>query len=163
MLRRRDGYTIIEVIVSIMLTAVMVSAVFSVALTTKTGGGKADRKLLAGQAERSLTAALRSYVTADTANTAIPGPNAAANTGGATGAAGWSIHTAAVQTDSMGVGTYALAVGTHILACPAAAGADAACFLAKALRNPPFNGTIQYVVAAGSPPQVTVTVNWTEP
>lgn len=167
-MKGRGGFTLIEVVVSVLLTAVMVSAVFTVALSVKTGGGKADRKLLAGQAERALSATLKGYVTSDNTatNTVIAGPNACARTGcGTPGPTSWNIHTPGVQTDSLG-DVYALTaapVGSeHVLTCVAAPGADAACFVPKVLRDPPFNGTIKYSVV-GSPPQVIVTVNWTEP
>lgn len=180
---RRDGYTLVEVIMSILLTSVLVSAVFSVALSAKSGGGKADRKLLGAQAVAAMTDALKGYVTGDSNNTMVNGPNFhyrgnhTVNT--------WHIHNPGIQEDhsctvvtspSYGAGAptvggvqdvYALSTGDHCLVCVAssAGGADSACFLPKLLRDPPYNGSIFYTVSAGpnGAPRVQAGVWWTEP
>ena len=165
------GYTIIEVVISILLTAVMVSAVFSVALSSRQSGGKSDRKLLAAQASKTLSMVLRSYVTGEPANTVIAGPNAARNLlpGPPFAPEMWHVHTPGVQTDSQG-DVYALAPypnqGSLVHRLDCLLPNDSGCFLPKLLRDPPYNGTIQYTVtvpAANAAPQVSVDVNWTEP
>ena len=50
--RGRAGYTLVEVVLAMLLTTVIVTSVFSVALTTKGGGGKAERKLKAAAGAR---------------------------------------------------------------------------------------------------------------
>jgi type II secretory pathway pseudopilin PulG len=178
---KRDGYTLVEVIISILLTSVLVSAVFSVALTAKSGGGKADRKLLGAQSVAAMTDALKGYVTGDSNNTMVNGPNFhyrgnhTVNT--------WHIHNPGIQEDhsctivgppytaAPTIGgiqdVYALSTGAHCLVCVAssAGGADSACFLPKLLRDPPYNGSIFYKVTAGAngAPQVDAGVYWTEP
>lgn len=162
---RQSGYTLVEIMVSILLTAIMVSAVFSVAVTTRAGGGKADRKLLGSQASKALTSALKGYVTQDTNTpvTGIPGPNFR-NAGAAT----WSLQDT-VQTDSQGA-VYALAAGVHTISC-IEADPGRNCFLPLSMRAAPYNGTLTYRVsypATGGPflgeaPRVDVSVNWDEP
>jgi type II secretory pathway pseudopilin PulG len=165
--RREAGYTMIEVVVSILLTATLVSAVFSVALSTTQSTGKTDRKMLAAQAQRALTSALKGYVTADRNSGLIFGPNAAARGNNSNS---WNIHTPGVQTDSAG-DVYALSpypnagTTTHTLTCIAAPGADAGCFLPKIMRDAPVSGTVTYVVnvsAVNAPPRITVTVNYND-
>ena len=160
------GFTLVEVIVAVLLTGVIVSSVYSVALSSRRGGGKADRRLLGAQASKAVAATLRNYVTADSnlvpgGALTIHGPNVL----NPTGVTQWSLHTPgppAIQTDSLG-SVWALATGTHRIECPAAVGSDGPCFLPRILRTAPFNGYIEYTVAAGSPPQVTINVVWTEP
>ena len=172
MKRRRGGFTMIEVVISILLTATLVSAVFSVALSTQKSSGKADRKMLAGQAHRQLTSALKGYMgartnLASTNSVGIYGPNTyyRGNT-----IQSWNIHTPGVQTDSAG-DVYALSpfpnagTVTHTLTCIAAPGSDAGCFLPKIMRDPPVSATISYTVnvpGANQPPAVTVTVNYND-
>lgn len=182
---KRDGYTLVEVVISILLTSVLVSAVFSVALTAKAGSGKADRKLLGGDSLRALDDALKAYVTDSSSNFAtsagqINGPNHAAR--GNFSQQAWNIYTPGVQEDHQcsfpsgfnagppSIGgqqdIYALATsppgGYHCLVCVAAPPNDTPCFLPKILRDPPYNGSIYYQVT-GSPPKVQVGVWWTEP
>jgi prepilin-type N-terminal cleavage/methylation domain-containing protein len=166
--RRRDGlgYTLVEVIVAMLISCIMVTAMFSVALTQKQGSGKSDRRMLANQGAAQITAMLKGYVTGCGCDpttgacsavngdcTLLPGPNTA-NSGVAT----WYMNGGGI-TDSMG-NVYALTFGSHVLQGVLPAWLEAA----------PYNARVTYVVSAaqglvnGRPvPQVVVTVNWTEP
>lgn len=154
----------------------------SVALTAKTNGGqngKNDRREIAGQAVKNISAALRNFVTAccdvstdcqpyasGTAYTCWPihGPNVAGADGGWT-FDGYPLATGPVTDSQTG---YALRNGTHNLTNVLPAWFTAA----------PYNAQISYTVntALGVPyslpaaypstkiiPQVNVNVTWTEP
>ncbi|MDX6770257.1 MAG: type II secretion system protein [Elusimicrobiota bacterium] len=162
---RRAGYTLVEVVIAVLLTSIMVTSVFSVALTSKQGGGKSDRRLVAAQAAKRMTSQLRNFVTGcdcnattgvcSAASCTIQGPTPRA------GVASWYLNdpTNAVN-DSRG-DVWALASGVHTIT---GTGVLPAWFLAA-----PFNGSVQYtvdnsVVVNGRPvPQVTLDVVWTEP
>ena len=151
----QGGYTLVEVMVAMLLTAIMVTSVFSVALTVKTGGNKGASKLRAAAMTRQVSAILKNYVTAETgaASTAtIPGPCAGAVNN-------WSMTCNGI-TDTCPLGgndCYALAPGTHTLLGV----------------NPVFEATpwfgqtkyhVQVNVVNGMPmPAVTITTTWTEP
>lgn len=158
-MRVQNGYTLIEVVISMLLTAVMVSSVMSVALTAKRGEARNERKLVANQASRQLTASLKNYVTADSATTTISGPGTGTNKWGMTSAAG-----SGQVKDDCGSGVscaanscYALQAGSHTL-CG---------FLPSWFEAAPYSAKIIYFVSypggASSPPQVNLTVDWTEP
>lgn len=85
-MKQRKGYTLVEVVIAILLTSVMVSAAFTIALTGKQSGPRLDRRMLATQAANSVAQKLRNYITSDVNNAQIAGPN-----GGAPGAASWQI------------------------------------------------------------------------
>lgn len=171
-----SGYTLVEVVVAMLISCVMVTAVMGVAITAKQGGVKNTRRLQADQAISQLSAQLKGYVTACGCNpqsgscpapacTTIPGPNTANGSGvaswylnGAPGAGGTSI------VDSMG-SKYALTCGTHKLSN-----------VLPAIEASPFNGNITYTVwwPPGQPncpalpgpsgaPIVTFSATWTEP
>lgn len=171
-IERRAGYTLVEVVIATLLTAVMVTSVFSVALTSKQGGGKADRKLVAAQTAKRMTAGLKNFVTgcscdatsgvcgADCGLAGFLGPTPRA------GVASWYLNdptNANAQNriiDSRG-DVWALASGVHNVTGP---GAIPAWFQAA-----PYNGYVTYsvdnsVVVNGRPvPRVTLDVVWTEP
>jgi hypothetical protein len=122
-----------------MLMMVIVSSVFSVALSTKQSGGRSERKLAATQVSKELTSLLKSYVSDPTARGGgepISGPNAnnALNR--------WSIEDAtqspavACVHDSLAANHYALAAGTHSVT-----GVLPAWFAA-----PPYSATLAYYV-----------------
>ncbi|MCM2303389.1 MAG: prepilin-type N-terminal cleavage/methylation domain-containing protein [Elusimicrobia bacterium] len=152
------GYTLVEVMVAMLLTSIMVTSVFSVALTVKTGGSKGESKIKAAAGARMVAALLKNYVTAETgtASTAvIPGP-----CGGA--ANNWSITcngiVDACPTPPGGSACYALAQGTHTLTG-----------VMGAFEGPPWNARVTYFVDAttlvnGRPvPAVSITTTWTDP
>jgi len=142
-MRGQDGYTLLEVVVSILLTAVMVAAIMSVALSSKRGSVKTDRKIIANEASRQLAARLKGYVTADSAQSTVPGPGL--------GAGGWKL-----PGDSQ---SYALACGAH------AVDNGVSGILPAWFAQAPYNATVAYTVTCvgGVPPKVDVTVNWSEP
>lgn len=156
---REGGYTLAEVIISMLLVAMMVGAVYRLALTSMQSGNKIDRKVFANQAERHLSEQLRQYVTADSTTNLIAGPN------GGTGATAWYMQGSAspqgggvTVIDSLGA-VYALASGTHNLHN----------YLPQWFEAAPYNATAQYVVTPqaglgnGTPVNINVTVIWTEP
>lgn len=163
MKRREAGYTLAEVIISMLLAAIMASAVFKLAVTSVQSGVKLDRKVVAQQAQRHLTDQLTQYVTGDNtnANTNMPvGPN------NGYGAGAWRLSGITGEdnravTDSCGC--YALSANggaAHVLSG----------YLPQWFEQAPYNATISYVVtdgpgglASGQPKGVLVTVTWVEP
>ena len=145
-MRGEGGYTLIEVVISILLTAIIVASVMSVALSSKSSSVKSDRKIIANEASRALTAMLKGYVTADYNQSAVRGPG--------TGAGGWKL-----PGDSS---PYALDCGAHN---------NITGILPAWFAGAPYNATISYNVSnsggptcvPGSPPKVDVTVTWSEP
>ncbi|MDE2143607.1 MAG: prepilin-type N-terminal cleavage/methylation domain-containing protein [Elusimicrobia bacterium] len=160
------GYTLVEVIVAMLISCVMVTAMFAVALSTKRATGKSDRHLIAAQAARQITSQLKSYVTGCGCSTAANGTCSSTNndcsfmTGPNTcrsGVATWYIGcptaTPTPIVDSRG-DVYALSAGLHVVTGLLPAWFEAA----------PYNATVQYTVTiVGTTPQVVVNVNWTEP
>lgn len=152
-----------------LISCIMVTAMFGVALTSKQSSGKNDRRLLAAQAARQITSQLRSYVTGCGCNpstgdcsacstSTLTGPNTA-NAGVAT----WYMNGGGIS-DSRG-NVYALACGVHVL--------TGGGIIPPNLQNPVFNTSVSYTVTypggcpatvtTASSPQVDVNVNWTEP
>lgn len=135
-----------------LLTSIMVTSVFSVALTVKTGGSKGERKIKAAAGARQIAAALKNYVTGDPTNTMILGPGQGA------GAASWSMDTGTIN-DLSCAGCYALTAGTHTLTG----------VLPQSFEDPPFNARVIYFVSetdtvGGRPvPSVSITTTWDEP
>ena len=150
-MKSSGGYTLIEVVVSLLLTAVLVSSILSVTLSSKKGSGKAERKLIANQLSRDLTSRLKAYVTADPTTAIIPGPG--------TGANSWSMTSGSI-VDSCG-NCYALSPGSHTLGN----------FLPAWFAAAPYNAQATYFVdypqpysvANGTVPWVNVTISWTDP
>lgn len=152
------GYTLVEVMVAMLLTSIMVTSVFSVALTVKTGGNKGEAKIKAAAGARMVAALLKNYVTAEpgtASTTLIPGPCAGAVNN-------WSMSCNGIVDACPGGGSncYALAHGTHTLTgvmgdfeLPPPAGKSA---------------RVSYFVDAttlvnGRPvPVVTITTTWTD-
>lgn len=156
--RIEAGYTLVEVVIAMLLTSIMVSSVFSVALTAKTSGGKAERRLAATQVNRQMTGMLRNFVSADNTATSLPGPN--------TGTNRWSMDNASVVPpidDTSCTDCYALDPGSHTVT-----GILPSWFAAQ-----PYNATLVYFVGGTTglsqpmsdtaSPSVNVTVDWTEP
>lgn len=133
-----------------LLTSIMVTSVFSVALTVKTGGSKGERKMKAAAGARQVAAMLKNFVTGDPASTVIPGPGLGANK--------WSMDGGGVD-DTSCVNCYALAPGSHTLTG----------ILPGAFEAAPFNARVTYFVTEtntvnGRPvPSVSITATWTDP
>lgn len=157
-MRGDAGYTLVEVMVAMLLTSIMVTSVFSVALTVKTGGNKGEAKIKAAAGARMVAALLKNYVTAETgaaSTTLIPGPCAGAVNN-------WSISCNGIVDACPGGGSncYALAQGTHTLTG----------VMGDFEEPPPVgkNARVSYYVNAGTVvngrpvPVVVITTNWTE-
>lgn len=150
--------------VAVLLTSIMVTSVFSVALTSKQGGGRMDRRLVAAQAAKRMTSQLRNFVTGCDCNAStgvcsavsctIAGPTPRA------GVASWYLNDAANEIYDDRGDVWALAAGAHTIT---GTGVLPAWFLAA-----PYNASIVYTVdnsrvVNGRPmPQVTLDVVWTE-
>ncbi len=149
-----------------LISCIMVTAMFSVALTQKQGSGKSDRRMLSNQGAAVVSALLKDFVTGCDCNPAtgacgpdcalIEGPNKFRSPGVGT----WYMNGhAGVVVDSMG-DVYALRYGLHTLRGLLPAWLEAA----------PYNGRVNYTVTPaqaavlGRPvPQVVVDVHWDEP
>ena len=170
--RVQAGYTLVEVVVAMLITAVIVTSVFSAAVTAKSGTGKNDRRLLASQAARNLSATLKLYVTGcscdfttgvcDAASCAdIPGPNPgnAANAFSLTDDTKTPpIHDSCDSSCSGGANCYALKLGAHCVTGLLPGWFEAA----------PYNARVRYTVTQSGVvegrvvPQVTLDVQWQE-
>jgi len=149
--------------VAMLLTSIMVTSVFSVALTAKTGGGKGEGKIKAGAGARQIASLLKNYVTAETgtASTAIiPGP-----CGGA--ANNWSITCNGIVDSCPGGGSacYALAAGTHTLTGVMGDFENAPTHPTAPGKNARVSYHVDWTnTVNGRPvPQVSITTNWDEP
>lgn len=170
---RAAGYTLVEIVVAVLLTSVMVTSVFSIALTAKTGGTKSDRKIVAAQAAKRMTSQLKNFVTGcscDPASGACGADCALAGFLGPTpraGAASWYLNDPTNNVNDSRGDVWALASGVHNIT---GTGVLPAQFLAA-----PYNAYITYTVdnsayASGSCgascrpiPRVTLDVVWSEP
>lgn len=134
------GFTLVEVVVSVLLVAIMAASFLSIALTSRSDRGRLARRAAADAALRRAAETLNSYVTAD--RTLANGPGA--------GADGWRL-----PGDASGL--RALDAGHHPL--------DAAAW-APGLSD--AGGRIAYdVTVRGTPsgpqPTAVFTVTWSEP
>lgn len=59
----RAGFTLVEVVIAVLVSAMMVTAFFSVALTTRVNAGRTDHKQVATQEAKRVLELLRNYVT----------------------------------------------------------------------------------------------------
>jgi hypothetical protein len=181
------GYTLIEICISLLISAVMVGAVFSMALTVKTGNIKSDHKVIAASAERELSTQLSAFVStywdyctsnwAAGGSSEIRGP--ASNAGAGTNSWVWA------NTPSPWGGTVADSVSAPA-SCPGlyalCAGAGGAAqthtltnYLPPWFEAAPYSARASYTVTATPPapgcpntgrltsPQVGVSVTWNEP
>lgn len=96
----RAGFTLIEVMIGMLLIALMVGPLFSVALTARQSKPRVEQKTAAAVAGSRLLERLKLYVTADTSAVPGPAPGTSPN--------GWGL-----PGDSCNC--YALAPGTHQL------------------------------------------------
>ena len=152
----RSGYTLIEVMVAMLLTSVMVTSVFSVALTVKTGGSKGERKLKAAAGARLVASQLRNFVTGD------PTSTIAGLTGPGVGSNKWSMDGSGVD-DLSCTNCYALGAGSHTLTGIMAASFEAAPYNARVIYFVTTTDTITDGVNTRPIPSVSITTTWTEP
>lgn len=59
----RAGFTLVEVVIAVLVSAMMVTAFFSVALTSRMTAGRTDHKQAATQEAKKILELLRNYVT----------------------------------------------------------------------------------------------------
>lgn len=140
-----------------LLTSIMVTSVFSVALTVKTGGSKGERKLKAAAGARQISALLKNFVTGDPLSVAagFQGPGVGANKWSMTG--GGVVDACACP--ACVANCYALAQGSHTLTG----------VLPASFEGGVYNARVIYFVDAttlvnGRPvPAVSITTTWTDP
>lgn len=178
--RRRSngssGFSLVEVIVAMLITCVMVTAVMGVAVTAKQGSIKTTHREMFDQGIAQLSAELKQYVTACGCNkgtgicpapacSTLLGPNS-----NRPGVASWYFNGAVGPTGTIADNrgdVWALACGNHRLTGVLTGGAPN-------LEAAPYNGSITYNVSypiggcAGIPtvtdtPLVQFTASWTEP
>ncbi len=146
----------VEVMVAMLLTSIMVTSVFSVALTVKTGGSKGERKIKAAAGARQIAAQLKNYVTGDPTNTTILGPGQGA------GAASWSMDSGTVD-DTSCMNCYALTAGSHTLTGVLPASFEASPYNARVIYFISTTDTITDGVNTRPIPSVSITTTWNEP
>ena len=178
--RRRagsSGFSLVEVMVAMLISAVMVTAVMGVAVTSKQGSVKSSHRQMFDQSMAQMSAELKTYVTACGCSkggacaggcymggaTPIQGPNLLR----AGGVASWYLNGSPAPgggtiTDSKG-DVWALACGAHTLTG-----------LVPSMEAAPYSGNVSYTVTwpagscAGTPgtsdvPTIQFAANWTEP
>jgi len=163
-MKNQNGFTLVEIVVAMLLTAIMAGSMFSLALTARQGGARGFRKLVADQAARQLSEQLKSYVTIDYASTSgIAGPGRGANK--------WSMNDTTVVPniqDDCGTGSwptdcYALALGNHNIKGYLPAWFAAAPYNATILYTVSSAESITYGTKTGNVLNVNVTTDWDEP
>jgi type II secretory pathway pseudopilin PulG len=175
-MKAREGYTIVEVIVAILVCSVMISSVFSVAVTNKTSSGKVERKLAANLAAQALMQKLKSYQSADPFH-GLPDSRIRGPSGGAPGPCSWTLNSGQTLDSYGGACPWALAPLPGIHGITGAGGLPG--FVPSTLFAPPFNGVIRYTVTwlpsnaycynppnavpLDCTPKIDVTLVWTEP
>ena len=70
---KRNGFTLIELIVATLMIGVIAGAMMSLTLTGRMSVGRVDRRVSAAAAVRGVSEALKAYVTADRALAQGPG------------------------------------------------------------------------------------------
>lgn len=173
------GYSLVEVVLAMLISCIMVTAVMGVAVTARQGSGKSIHRMMFDQGISQLSAEVKQYVTAcgclkstgacpSPGCTQIPGPNtnvAGVNTwnlNGAVGAGGTLLDSASYG--GAGQNVWALSCGSpHVVTG-----------VVPTLESSPYNGSITYNVTwpsgctaslplATDTPLITFTANWTEP
>lgn len=159
---RSAGYTLVEIMIAMLLTSIMVTSVFSVVLTVKTGGQKEENKIKAAVGTRYVSALLKNYVTAETGGSGtsiIAGPCASNPVNNWSITCNGVVDTCPVASSGAPNNCYALAPGSHSLTG----------ILPAAFEATPYSARVVYFVTTadtigGRPiPHVSVTAQWTEP
>jgi hypothetical protein len=165
------------VVVAMLLAAVMITSVFTVALSNKRSGHKQDSQVMAQASTQGVMKILSTYVTADWNQTVVSGPNPR-------GTNSWSLDGQDYIDDDR-PGVWALAPGSHtIKGQPGGLDPDG---LLPRLRGDPYKGSLIYCVqwlncpqctsfpdcrttgtctpplASTCQPSITVTTGWTQP
>ena len=166
--KKTRGATLIEVVVAVLLSAVMVSAIFSVALTAKSESKMTEESNTASQAVRQLSAQLHLYVTGyynyisgfNPTMNEIPGPSCPDCALGSGNQNTWAWNSVTMPTWGVGVsdscGGYVLAQCTHSLQH----------YLPQWFESAPYDARISYTVTVpnvSEGPQVNITTTWNNP
>lgn len=181
-LNGESGFSLLEVLVAILLTAIIVAATFSTLLLTQADFGSSDAQMTLGLTERQILETLKNYQSASIAgpgnldlnsgpcqsglpacqNTwSLPGDSGVA-------CAGANCPASCAAGNVCSAGAYALAIGC---------GHNVTALLPPVFQAAPFNGVMCYTVtdesglSAGTAiadqsqfmPQVQLTVQWTKP
>lgn len=151
----KRGFTLVEVIVAILVTAVVVTSVFAVAMSVKRGTAVSERRLAANNAGKHLLEKLKNYVTPELAHSGVPWPGPGVGSG-------WKLPED--NCGDCGGGCYALATGCEH---------NASALIPQMWRDPPYGMTMKYKVydrggcapypCATAQPQVSVKLDWDEP
>lgn len=75
-MKKRSAFTLVEILVSILISALVAMAGFSIFTSSVAAHKKSDKRELAGLAIKMVQEELKNYVTSDISNTLITGPNA---------------------------------------------------------------------------------------
>jgi prepilin-type N-terminal cleavage/methylation domain-containing protein len=119
-MKGRKGYTLTEVVVAMLLSAVMITSVFTVALSNRQSGLNLDQRLAGGGAAQAVVGILGNYMTADPTQsmvagpTCLPGPPPACNPGPNS----WSLtgnYYSDYYNGTAGSTAWALAPGSHTI------------------------------------------------
>lgn len=155
--RGRRGYSIAEVLIGMLLTALVVASVMSVVLTAKRGSSVSDARVAANNSARKVLERLKNYITASLGE---PGPN-----GGLTGNAGWSL-----PGDTCGppAGKPGGTCASPCYALDTACAHNVTSLMPAELTGPPYAMVMWYDVADLDPgagqanfrPKVDVKVDW---
>lgn len=174
--KERNGYSLVELVIAMLISCLMITAVMGVAVTSKRGGVKGMHRLMFNQGISQLSAQVKQYVTAcgcspatgvcDPVGCAIPGnlgPNAFRS-----GAATWNLTGGALRDfagpppNGAPQDVYAMKCGSHYVTG-----------VVPTLEAAPYNGYIRYDVSwpGGCPasvgatdtPMVTFSANWDDP
>ena len=174
---KETGSTLIEVLAAVLLTAVMTSAVFSVALGAKGESKITEEHNSASQCITQLTNELHSFVTGywsygtNSFNPVMPeicGPESSGCVYGGGNYSQWTWASSGV-TDSCS-GCYALSTGVHTLTVQSngLTGFNVPFCMTPWMWQPPYSANLSYTVtpppiSSGQQvggPGVSVTINW---
>lgn len=185
----KSGFTLVEIVISVLLTAVMAAAVLSIALTATRGSGRSDRKTMCAQLTRQVSGQLKNFVTAYydyntlawNGTRPVPAPNGATGTTDWAWAAYTGADGAAISDSLGGYALAATAAGCNPPAADKATDISNGCHVLTNgivpawFQAAPYNAYVAYSVtkpgtdvsggANGTlmAPQVKVVCNWTEP
>lgn len=144
---RESGFTLVETLIAVLLISVVVTSVFSLALTSKTSGIKTERRAVGLLYVRRTMEKVKAYVTADTSAAMAATVGAPAN---------WHMPEDACNG---GLGTCSSATCWALEACIH----DVTALLPQKLRDPPINAKMTYTVQdVGLAKKVSFQMTWDE-
>lgn len=176
-LNTQSGFSLVEMVVAILLTAVIVTGTFSALLLTKANLGNSDNQMSINFVQRQLLETLKNYQSASIAGPNNVDYNSGPNQRGSCGST-WCLTPpgesgtacsgancpASCASGACQANSYALQTGC---------GHNVTKWLPQAIQGAPYNGVMCYTVTDTSGlnsadqsqfrPQVNVTVQWTEP